>query len=99
MERFYTFVFVAGIGCFAIAFVLSMVFPWMSLKSYHGMDYLTLEDLAQVPSAEFVELSDLDDMQVLLLCRSQFAVSKAETRHRVFWSEGNENSCGIEADR
>lgn len=58
MERFYTFVFVAGIGCFAIAFVLSMVFPWMSLKSYHGMDYATLEDLAQEPSAEFVELAD-----------------------------------------
>ena len=45
MERFYTFVFVAGIGCFAIAFLLSMVFPWMSLKSYHGMDYQTLEQL------------------------------------------------------
>jgi len=58
MERFYTLVFVAGIGCFAVAFVLSMVFPWMSLKSYHGMDYLTLEDLARVPSREFVELSE-----------------------------------------
>ena len=46
MERFFTFVFVAGVGCFAIAFVLSMVFPWMSLGSYHGMDYQTLEDLA-----------------------------------------------------
>jgi cbb3-type cytochrome c oxidase subunit II len=58
MERFYTFVFVAGIGCFAVAFLLSMVFPWMSLKSYHGMDYSTLEDLARVPSAEFVELAE-----------------------------------------
>jgi len=58
MERFYTFVFVAGIGCFAIAFMLSMVFPWMSLQSYHGMDYLTLEQLAETPSAEFVELSE-----------------------------------------
>ena len=57
MERFYTFVFVAGIGCFAIAFVLSMVFPWMSLKSYHGMDYKTLEMLAETPSVEFVELA------------------------------------------
>lgn len=57
MERFYTFVFVAGVGCFGIAFLLSMVFPWMSLKSYHGMDYQTLEQLAAVPSSEFVELS------------------------------------------
>lgn len=58
MERFYTLAFVAGIGCFAIAFVLSLVFPWMSIKSYHGMDYQTLEDLAKVPSPEFVELSE-----------------------------------------
>jgi len=56
MERLYTFVFVAGIGCFAIAFVLSMVFPWMSLGSYHGMEYQTLEELAVEPSPEFVEL-------------------------------------------
>ncbi len=58
MERFYTLVFVAGIGCFAIAFVLSMVFPWMTLRSHHGMDYQTLEQLAAVPSREFVELSE-----------------------------------------
>jgi len=57
MERFHTFLFVAGLGCFGIAFVLSMVFPWMSLGNYHGMEYRTLEDLAQTPSAEFVELS------------------------------------------
>ena len=57
MERFYTFVFVAGIGCFAIAFTLSIVFPWMSLESYHGMEYQTIEELAAVPSAEFVELA------------------------------------------
>jgi len=35
-----------------------MVFPWMSLQSYHGMDYLTLEQLAEHPSAEFIELSE-----------------------------------------
>jgi cytochrome c oxidase cbb3-type subunit 2 len=58
MERFYTLVFVAGLGCFAIAFVLAMVFPWMSLQSYHGMEYQTLEDLARVPSEEFIELSE-----------------------------------------
>jgi len=58
MERFYTFVFVAGIGCFAIAFLLSMVFPWMSLKSYHGMDYQTLEDLSREPSAAFTQLAE-----------------------------------------
>lgn len=57
MERFYTFVFVAGIGCFAIAFLLSMVFPWMSLSAYHGMDYRTLEDIAAEPSLEFQELA------------------------------------------
>lgn len=56
MERFYTFVFVAGIGCFAIAFVVSLVFPWASLTSYHGMEYQTLEQLAETPSAEFREL-------------------------------------------
>jgi hypothetical protein len=57
MERFATLVFVAGIGCFAIAFVLSMIFPWMSLSSYHGMDYQSLEQLAREPSREFVELA------------------------------------------
>lgn len=58
MERFYTLVFVAGIGCFAIAFTLSLVFPWMSLSHYHGMDYQTLEQLAAKPSAEFIALAD-----------------------------------------
>lgn len=57
MERFTTLFFVAGIGCFAIAFVLSMVFPWMSLQSYHGMGYRDLEDLAAQPSAAFQELA------------------------------------------
>lgn len=57
MERFYTLTFVAGLGCFAIAFLLSMVFPWMSLGSYHGMEYQTLEELSREPSPEFVELS------------------------------------------
>lgn len=57
MERFTTLVFVAGLGCFAIAFLLSMVFPWMTLSSYHGMDYQTLEDLAATPSASFQELA------------------------------------------
>ena len=56
MERFYTLVFIAGIGCFAIAFLLSMIFPWMSLESYHGMDYHTLAQLAEKPSKEFVQL-------------------------------------------
>ena len=58
MERLYTLIFAAGIGCFFVAFVLSMVFPWMSLDSYHGMEYQTLEELAEVPSEEFVELSE-----------------------------------------
>lgn len=57
MERFHTLVFVAGIGCFGIAFVLSMVFPWMTLGSYHGMEFATLEELAREPSAEFLELA------------------------------------------
>ncbi len=57
MERFTTLVFVAGLGCFAIAFVLSLVFPWMTLQDYHGMEYQTIEDLAAVPSQEFVDLS------------------------------------------
>ena len=58
MERFYTFVFVAGLGCFGIAFLLSMVFPWMSLGNYHGMEYQTLAQLAAEPSAEFVQLAE-----------------------------------------
>jgi len=58
VERFYTFVFISGIGCFAIAFLLSMVFPWMSLKSFHGMEYQTLEQLAATPSQEFVQLAE-----------------------------------------
>ena len=58
MERFYSFVFVAGLGCFAIAFLLSMVVPWMSRKGYHGMDYETLDMLAREPSTHFVELSE-----------------------------------------
>lgn len=57
MERFHTLVFVAGFGCFAIAFLLSMVFPWMTLGQYHGMEFATLQDLAARPSAEFVELA------------------------------------------
>ena len=52
MERFYTLFFVAGIGCFGIAFALSMVFPWMSLGSYHGMGYKSLQELAQEPAVE-----------------------------------------------
>ncbi len=56
MERFHTLVFVAGIGCFAIAFVLSMVFPWMTLGEYHGMEFRTLEQLAEQPSEHFKEL-------------------------------------------
>lgn len=58
MERFYTLFFVAGIGCFAIAIVLSLVFPWMTLHSYHGMEFQTLEELAETPSDEFVQLSE-----------------------------------------
>jgi cbb3-type cytochrome c oxidase subunit II len=49
---------VAGIGCFAIAFLLSMVFPWLTLGSYHGMDFKALDELAREPSASFVELSE-----------------------------------------
>jgi cbb3-type cytochrome c oxidase subunit II len=57
MERFPTLFFVAGIGCFAIAAVLSLVFPFMSLRTYHGMEFQTLEQLAAVPSNEFHELA------------------------------------------
>lgn len=57
MERFYTLVFVAGIGCFAVAITLSMIFPWMTIQSYHDMEYQTLEDLSRTPSTSFVELS------------------------------------------
>jgi len=57
MERFYTLFFIAGIGCFVVAIVLSMIFPWMTLHSYHGMDFATLEELAAEPSPEFRELA------------------------------------------
>ena len=50
MEKFYTLFFVAGIGCFVIAITLSMIFPWMTLNSYHGMNFATLEELAANPS-------------------------------------------------
>lgn len=58
MEKFYTLFFVAGVGCFAVAVLLSMIFPWMTLGSYHGMDYRTLDELAAEPSAEFRELAE-----------------------------------------
>jgi hypothetical protein len=58
MERFSTMVFVAGLGCFAVAFVLSMIFPWMTLGSYHGMEFRTIEALARRPSREFLELAE-----------------------------------------
>lgn len=57
MERFSTLVFVAGLGCFAVAFVLSMIFPWMSLASYHGMEFVSMEELARAPSAGFEALA------------------------------------------
>lgn len=57
MERFHTFVFVAGIGCFGVAFLLSMVFPWMTFGNYHGMEYKSLEQLAAVPSEDFRRLA------------------------------------------
>ena len=56
MEKFYTLFFVAGIGCFVIAAVLSLVFPWMTLNSYHGMDFQTLEDLAAQLRRHLLEL-------------------------------------------
>jgi cytochrome c oxidase cbb3-type subunit 2 len=58
MERFHTLVFVAGFGCFGVAFLLSMVFPWMTLGNYHDMEFQTFEDLAQHPSSEFQELAE-----------------------------------------
>lgn len=57
MERFYTLAFVAGIGCFAVAFVLSFIFPWMTIGDYHGVDYRTLEMIAEEPSESFRELA------------------------------------------
>jgi hypothetical protein len=57
MERFHTLVFGAGIACFAIAFVLSMIFPWMSLYSYHGMEFHTLAELAETPGPAFADLA------------------------------------------
>lgn len=57
MEKFTTLFFVAGVGCFGIAIVLSLIFPWMTLGSYHGMEFQTLEQLAAEPSQEFVELA------------------------------------------
>ena len=57
MEKFYTLFFVAGIGCFVIAIALSMIFPWLTLGDYEGMEFQTIEQLAEIPSEEFVELS------------------------------------------
>jgi len=58
MERFYTLAFAAGIGCFAVAFILAFIFPWMTIEEYHGAKYRTLEELAETPSASFIELSE-----------------------------------------
>lgn len=58
MERFHTLAFVAGFGCFAIAALLSLVFPWMSLGSYHGMEFQGWDALTREPSAAFQQLSD-----------------------------------------
>ncbi len=57
MERFYTIIFAAGLGCFLVAFVLSLVFPVISLGEYSGMEYRDLASLAANPHAEFVELA------------------------------------------
>ncbi|MFT5052398.1 MAG: cytochrome c oxidase cbb3-type subunit 2 [Chlamydiales bacterium] len=57
MERFHTLVFVAGLGCFGVAFLLSLVFPWMTLGTYHDMEYKTIADLAAEPSAEYQALA------------------------------------------
>ena len=55
MERFHTLVFVAGLGCFGIAFVLSMVFPWMTLNDKQT-SYLTMAELATVQTPQFLQL-------------------------------------------
>lgn len=47
MERFHTIFFVAGLGCFGIAFLLSLVFPWMTLDRYHGMDFSGWDELTR----------------------------------------------------
>lgn len=58
MERFYTLAFVAGIGCFAVAFVLSFVFPWMTIDDYHGTQFVDWDELAATPSESFIQLSE-----------------------------------------
>jgi len=57
MEKFYTIIFAAGLGCFILAFVLSLVFPVISLGEYTGMEYRDMESLTANPHPEFVELS------------------------------------------
>lgn len=57
MERLTTIFFGAGFGFFAIAFVLSFIFPWATLSSYHGMEFRTLEQLSEKPIPEFQELA------------------------------------------
>lgn len=57
MERFYTLFFVAGIGCFAVAVLMSLVLPVLTLDSYHDMEFKTIEQLAELPAPEFVQLA------------------------------------------
>ncbi|MFT7679991.1 MAG: cytochrome c oxidase cbb3-type subunit 2 [Planctomycetota bacterium] len=55
MERFHTFVFVAGFGCFGLSFVLSVVFPWMTLDQ-KVTNFMDFEQLAEVRTPEFSQL-------------------------------------------
>jgi hypothetical protein len=58
MEKLSTIFFGAGFGFFGVAFVLSFIFPWATLSSYHGMDFRPLERLAERPVPEFFELAE-----------------------------------------
>ena len=60
MERFHTVFFAAGLGCFALAFILCLIFPWMSLKKYHGMDYAGWDELTRAEriTPEFHQLAE-----------------------------------------
>lgn len=55
MERFHTFVFVAGFGCFGIAFVLSVIFPWITIDERAG-EYMDFAQLAEVRTPDFEQL-------------------------------------------
>ena len=53
MERMGTIMLIAGLGCFALAGVLS---GWLPIHHLSRLEYTTLDDIAPRPSLDFIDL-------------------------------------------